>query len=892
MKKNYFIFLLLCTFANAQQAFITTWNIEESDDYIEIEVLGDNVNYTIDFGDGTVLTNQTGNVLYYYSSLGTHTVTMTGSFPHIKIHSSYLSTVEQWGNNVWQTMESMFESCNNFVVNASDVPDLSQCTSMKRMFYQAYEFNSPIGNWDVSSVTNMSGMFSNTYAFNSPLDNWDVSNVTDMSYMFEYSDSFNQPLDSWDVSNVTNMERMFSNAAYFNQSLNNWDVSNVTNMGWMFNEAYFFNSPISSWDVSNVINMVSMFADTFNFNQPLNNWDVSNVTDMSYMFQYATDFNQPLDNWDVSNVTNMSNMFNNTDDFNQPLGNWDVSNVTNMESMFRSLFYFDQPLNNWDVSNVTDMSGMFNGTDTFNQDLSDWNFNNEVILDSFVRASALDTHNYDVLLLRFVQLQLENKSMDSYSLHYCNEGIRNYLIDVLNWTITGDSLGEDCEGNTITGTVLYDQDANGCSEDDTPAYNMLVKATDGTYNFAAVTAATGAYNLRVLEGTYTVEPLNLPSYFTASPASTNVTFTGFDNEEEINFCLTANETVEDLNITLLPLEEARPGFDSNYKLIAENIGTQTVASATVTFVYDEAIQAFVSSSETPVTNTTGQLTFTLTDILPLQTKNINITMNTFAPPTVNGDEVIEFITSVIPDTNDATPEDNTFTLEQIVVNSFDPNDKRVLQGEEIFIEQAGEYLDYIIRFQNTGTASAITVRIEDELSPMLDWTTFRPISASHDYELTLTNGNELEFIFNNINLPHEAADEPGSHGYIAYKIKPVAGLEIGDIINANAAEIFFDYNLPIITNSTTTEIVETLGIHQVAADAVQLYPNPAGDILNIIVANGTQVNEVIIYNMQGRQLLSKQNFTEPIDVRSLNIGMYMVSVKTNKGLSTYKLIKN
>ncbi|NDI98967.1 BspA family leucine-rich repeat surface protein [Flavobacterium sp. LaA7.5] len=869
MKKNYFIFifLLFTVFANAQQPFIFTRQVNTGSLNAPIVYIADeNSEYTIDFGDGTTASNQIGDVYHLYASPGIYTITMTGAFPHIHSIGSDVLTIEQWGDNVWASMEYTFSGCFNLVINAVDTPDLSQCTSMLKMFDSCYNFNSPINNWDVSNVTNMASMFEDALDFNQPLDNWDVSNVTDMSGMFAYCSGFNQLLNNWDVSSVTNMNSMFQQTEY-NQPLNNWDVSNVTDMS-------------------------GMFAYNSYFNQPLDNWDVSNVTNMENMFIEAEDFNQSIANWDVSNVTNMSRMFSYAHEFNQPLNNWDVSNVTNMSRMFSNMSGFNQPLNNWDVSNVTDMSRMFFGVNTFNQDLSDWNFNSEVIFTDFAGYSSLDTDNYDALLLRFVQLQLENKTLGSGFLHYCNEGVRNYLIDVLNWTITGDSLGEDCEGNNVTGTVLYDQDANGCSEDDTPAYNMLVKATDGTYNFAAVTAATGAYNLRVLEGTYTVEPLNLPSYFTASPASTNVTFTGFDNEEEINFCLTANETVEDLNITLLPLEEARPGFDSDYKLIAENIGTQTVASATVTFVYDEAIQAFVSSSETPVTNTTGQLTFTLTDILPLQTKDINITMNTFAPPTVNGDEVIEFITSVIPDTNDATPEDNTFTLEQIVVNSFDPNDKRVLQGEEIFIEQAGEYLDYIIRFQNTGTASAITVRIEDELSPMLDWTTFRPISASHDYELTLTNGNELEFIFNNINLPHEAADEPGSHGYIAYKIKPVAGLEIGDIINANAAEIFFDYNLPIITNSTTTEIVETLGIHQVAADAVQLYPNPVEDVLNITVANGTQVNEVIIYNMQGRQLLSKQNFTEPIDVRSLNIGMYMVSVKTNKGFSTYKLIKN
>src|SRR5690606_12879469 len=182
-------------------------------------------------------------------------------------------------------------------------------------------------------------------------------------------------------------------------------------------------------------------------------------------------------------------------------------------------------------------------------------------------------------------------------------------------------------------------------------------------------------------------------------------------------------------------------------------------------------------------------------------------METFAPPTVNGGDILNFTATVTPDANDYTPNDNTFALEQIVVNSFDPNDKQVLQGDKIHIDNVGEYLHYLIRFQNTGTASAIHVRIEDELHETLDWNTIQIIGASHNYRAEITEGNQIEFIFENINLPHEDADEAGSNGFIAYKIKAVEGLEIGDFIIGNEAEIYFDFNLPIITNATSTEVV-------------------------------------------------------------------------------------
>jgi surface protein len=168
---------------------------------------------------------------------------------------------------------------------------------------------------DTSLITDMSWLFSNSencyydlYQFNGDISQWDVSNVKTMEAMFSGAEEFDQPLNNWDVSNVKNMSEMFAYSG-FNQPLDNWDVSNVKEMECMFNGAIIFNQPLNNWDVSNVENMNSMFCDAWSFNQPLDKWDVSNVKDMAGMFKGAKDFNQPLDNWDVSNVKNMKWMF-------------------------------------------------------------------------------------------------------------------------------------------------------------------------------------------------------------------------------------------------------------------------------------------------------------------------------------------------------------------------------------------------------------------------------------------------------------------------------------------------------------------------------------------------------------------------------------------------------
>ncbi|TRW23923.1 BspA family leucine-rich repeat surface protein [Flavobacterium zepuense] len=854
-----------------------------------------------------------------YTTVGTFTVSMSGIFGRldatlldIEQDAPQLISVDQWGTNQWTSMENAFANCANLEINATDAPNLSQATSLKRMFYDINDINTSLNNWDVSTITDMSSMFYFT-SYSQSLGNWDVSNVTDMSNMFsscgfggavldlnnwDVSNVTNmyhmfsqvsiiEPLNNWDVSNVTDMSYMFYQATTFDQPLNNWDVSNVTNMAYMFCQTNY-NQPLNDWDVSNVTDMSNMFFNVFSFNQPLDNWDVSNVTNMRSMFYNANAFNQPLDSWDVSNVTNMTMMFFQADSFNQPLNNWNVSALTEMTMMFRNADLFNQPLNNWDVSNVTQMGSFVEYATSFNQDLSDWNFNPDV--DYFnMGYTALDTQNYDALLLRFAQLGLQNKSMGAYGISYCDSGVREYLINELEWNIADDTLGEECGGNTITGNVLFDSDANGCDSADITANNFLVTANNGEFTYSTITS-NGEYDLHIMEDTYNVGLLNVPSYYAVTPPSSEVSFTGFGNEQELNFCLTANQSVNDLNITLLPLNEARPGFESNYRLIVQNIGTLPTNGTIAGLSYNETIQTFVTSSQAPSTATTNGLNFDLGTLQPFESQIIDITMQTFTPPTVNGGEIINFVAAVTPNTADLTPDDNTFIYDQDVVNSYDPNDKTVLQGSDIYMEQTGGYLDYIIRFQNTGSASAITVRIEDLLHENLDWATFQPITASHAYTVEVTDGNKVKFIFNNINLPHEAANEPASHGFIAYKIKPVGNIQVGDMITGQAG-IFFDYNLPIITNSADTQVVETLGINKRNLQTIALYPNPAHLKVNLDMPDGIQAEGIKIFNLQGVEILSQGLVQNAIDVSNLSSGIYIVKIQTNKGFFTNRLIK-
>src|SRR5690606_12009820 len=185
-----------------------------------------------------------------------------------------------------------------------------------------------------------------------------------------------------------------------------------------------------------------------------------------------------------------------------------------------------------------------------------------------------------------------------------------------------------------------------------------------------------------------------------------------------------------------------------YQLVFENTGT-TLLSGDVTLQFDDASQTFVCASPTTSASTSNSLTFNYTNLQPFEIRTIDVVMNTFPPTTVNDGDILNFTATINPISGDNNLNDNTFVLEQTVVNSYDPNDKQVLQGTEITLPQASEYLDYMIRFQNTGSASAINVVITDVLSSKLDWSSIRPISSSHEFTTRIINGDFVEFTFEN-----------------------------------------------------------------------------------------------------------------------------------------------
>lgn len=444
--------------------------------------------------------------------------------------------------------------------------------------------------------------------------------------------------------------------------------------------------------------------------------------------------------------------------------------------------------------------------------------------------------------------------------------------------------------HTIVGNVKYD-----CGNANTNLFQVPIRMVENSLESATTTNASGDFRLYTIQNNVTVTPdlQNLP-FFNVTPANYTYSFPSMGNTETANFCLTPNGVHHDVEVSLYPISNARPGFDAGYVIVYKNNGNQ-IASGNVTFNFNDAIADFVNANPTLGAQNGNVLTWNYANLAPFESRNIYVTLNFNSPmetPPVNLGDELTFTAQANVDQTDEMPADNEAIVHQTVIGSFDPNDKQVAEGSQIHIDDADEYLHYIIRFENTGTASAENVAVEDYLESDLDPSTLEVVSASHPYRATLTDGNQFEVFFTGINLPASIDSESESHGYVAFKIKPKNTVTVGTEIK-NKANIHFDFNFPIVTNTTSTTFT-LLGTKDFTASGdITVYPNPAQNQLNIRNNGFENILSVRIYNMLGQLMYRNYEAQREwhIDVSGLQTGSYLVRMATESAVSTQHFVK-
>jgi hypothetical protein len=443
---------------------------------------------------------------------------------------------------------------------------------------------------------------------------------------------------------------------------------------------------------------------------------------------------------------------------------------------------------------------------------------------------------------------------------------------------------------TINGTAHFDADSNGCSVLDSGYANFKVAISNGTTTLTTLTNTGGFYETYVPAGNYTITPqIENSSYFTVTPVSATVDFPTQASPFAQDFCVTANGIYHDLEVAIVPIGVARPGFDASYKIQYKNKGTQT-ENANLVFNYNDLVMDYLTASTNPTSQNTGALNWNLGTLQPFQTGSITVNFNLNTPtesPALNGGDVLPFSSTINGLFTDETPSDNTFILNQTVVNSYDPNDKTCLEGVVVDQNKIGDYLHYQIRFENTGTYPAQNIVVRDTIdATKFDISTLEMVNASHNCKTKITD-DKVEFIFENINLPFNDAT---NDGYIVFKIKTKSTLTVGESVS-NTASIYFDYNFPIVTNTATSAFQNLSSEDFSSENKVLLYPNPVKNTLFLTSKNN--IDSIIIYDIQGRKIQDNiVNSNElRLDTNGLIKGCYFIEIIFQNEKMTKKFIK-
>ncbi|MBO3116169.1 T9SS type A sorting domain-containing protein [Winogradskyella sp. DF17] len=490
-------------------------------------------------------------------------------------------------------------------------------------------------------------------------------------------------------------------------------------------------------------------------------------------------------------------------------------------------------------------------------------------------------------LLRF-QIQSRNNTSNN-----CEEGT-----GYIPWNFDvfcSDNVGQ------IQLQAFYDENNNGQLDTNEAYFNEgeFTYEINDDGNTTTVQTSTGQFGLFSFNDTDTYDlTFNLftenENCFLVSPQSFENITASIGMSETFSFAVTDSQNCHDLSVSLInPSAPPRPGFNYYNTLNLENVGT-TIISGSVEVVFDNQVSLLSTSTDSgyTISGTSEGFNLDFLDLNPGETISVFVNLNCSVSAFLG--DIITNEANYVNAINDLNDENNTSTLVQEVVNSYDPNNKYESRGPQIVIDDFGteDYLYYTINFQNLGNADAINVRIEDVLSPNLDPSTARMVSSSHDYVFEQTN-NTLIWTFRNINLPSADQDFDLSQGYVSFKIKPNAGFpQVGRTI-LNSASIFFDFNSAINTNSFQTEFIEALSVDDFTAMEVKLFPNPAKD--NVIIQFNSPSNDcdIEIYDLHGKlikALYSNEQKELIIGVSDLGSGFYFIKLRQNQQAFTYKLL--
>lgn len=450
-----------------------------------------------------------------------------------------------------------------------------------------------------------------------------------------------------------------------------------------------------------------------------------------------------------------------------------------------------------------------------------------------------------------------------------------------------------CNGN-ITGRRYTDANSS-CVLDSAdvvmPSQVLLLKPD----NIYATTNSSGYYHFKADSGSYVIKPI-LPLYWISAcnKDSAIVTINSSNPGDTIDFGSLGFGAlqVNDLQISYATNNIVRPGFSQSSTISYYNVGTTVISNAQIKLVLDPVVFSFSNAIPAADSVSGNSYFWNIGNIGIYGFGKINLQTSTPFNTPLNS----IFINTVVisPYNSDSTQFNNSDTIRGIVRGSCDPNQKT--QGNTRFDPQNPlapnkNELAYHIDFQNTGTDTAFTVVVIDTLDKSLAISSLRFGASSHPYTWEVYGPGVIKFTFSSILLPDSNTNEVLSHGYLKYYISPKPGLQSNTIIY-NTANIFFDFNSNVRTNTTAYPLLQTSNVLNGSNNSgeVLFYPNPVANTLYF--RTNEPIKQVRIVNLSGQSLVDMllSNKYE-IDVSMLLEGFYFLELYSQKGILRSKFIK-
>lgn len=476
-----------------------------------------------------------------------------------------------------------------------------------------------------------------------------------------------------------------------------------------------------------------------------------------------------------------------------------------------------------------------------------------------------------------------SSSIDSIEINWPS-GYTHYLTNVnVDQCIT---IVED-EASLVTGIAFHDENSN-CIKDENEALIPNTRLLIQPGNIIATTNAEGEYSIRLDQGDYSLDfPSDIDYWDRSCSADVNV---GNDPNQSFTQNLGANAVVNGYDLSVsFGVTAWRRGFSNQSVILVENKGTTAAFDVDVVLNYPSEVDVKRSSPDLYASDG-DEYTWKIDTLNPGGISYIELVDSVTLAATV-GQNLLVSLQANSSTGTDLNPTDNSFEETQEIVGAIDPNDILVSplgDGEEGFIP-IEQTITYTIRFQNVGTYLASRVIIENQIPSNLDLRTFELESTSHASEFTISEDGLMRIVYNNIELPDSTSDEPGSHGFFIYNINPKKTLSGGDVI-INQAEIVFDYEDPMVTNTVTNTIKYDLSFSK---DGIHIYPNPANEEVSIDVLedyfsfeNAPYLECVELYDVKGIRVQVMEiddAHTAKLKVDEMEPGVYILKVINSAG---------